>query len=136
MLRKFLEKMVSAYYSVYSATSFTLLEDVKKDTLKFVTVNGHEFEVNINKITFILERKHFFFTRRRRFHLYDVSANVPSVMSDDFKFVFSSTTRVPGLLSRYAKEEDQVNAVIKAFLDLKINELKLSMKQSSSSPAL
>lgn len=132
MVKKLLSKWVSFYYSFYSNTAFRAVKGAKEDSLKLITVGNYHFEVKITRVSFIQERKHIFFTSRRRFYLYDIMATIPDIMSDDFKCVFSVPTRLPGLLSQYAKEDDQVNAIIKAFLDLKIAELKATVKNKEN----
>jgi hypothetical protein len=79
-------------------------------------------DIVVVKRTYMMERnKGLFFTRYKKFYIYQVTGIVPECFPTRMRKVMNSTLQIPTLLPRIYPEEYRINAVVSAFLDIKMS---------------
>lgn len=79
-------------------------------------------DIVIVKRTYVMERKKgLFFRRKKKYFIYQVTGIVPECFPTRMRKVMNSTLQIPSLLPRLYPEEHRINAVVSAFLDIKMS---------------
>ena len=110
---------------------FSKVKESKPTTITVMTKYNCPMDIVVTKRVYLMERKHagFFRKKKKTFVIYQVTGIVPECFPDRMSKVMNSTLQIPSLLSRFYSEEKQINAVVSAFLDIKMaNILKENQK--------
>ena len=98
---------------------------VSQDTsYRFLTKFGHGLKIKVVKKQYVLaRRKKSWLFRDKVFILYEVSCQMGDAFPEVMKEVFKGVYIMPRLLSKLISEENQINAVVTAYLDIHIDKL-------------
>ena len=124
-----LEKLLSKTYVVMdSFTGNKVFRDLTKlndDNVSFKVFTHGNFTLDIKVVKkhYVLERPGWWLFKKKDFFLYEVSCRLSDRFPNDFKEVFTHPIYIPPLLMKLVSEEKQINAVISAYLDIKIHIL-------------
>lgn len=127
---RFLKKLFQKTYKTTRSISGLVRTEfnftkVKESEPTIITI-GNQFNCSMDivvvKRTYVMERnKGLFFTRYKKFFIYQVTGIVPECLPTKMRKVMNSTLQIPTLLPRIYPEEYRINAVVSAFLDIKMS---------------
>ena len=125
-LKSLFQKTYKASRSITHLYSTEFLFYKEKESEPTIITIKNQFDcpmdIVIVKRTYVMERKKgFFFKRKKKYFIYQVTGIVPECFPTRMRKVMNSTLQIPSLLPRFYPEEHRINAVVSAFLDIKMS---------------
>lgn len=124
-----IEKILSKLYVV--TDSFTgnkvfkeIADEGQQTDIKVVTLENYTLDIKVVRKNYVLERPGWWFFKKKRYVIYEVSCLTPGMFPVNVARVFKHPVYLPRLLMKFVSEEKQINAVISAYIDVKTKELK------------
>lgn len=127
---RFLKSLFQKTYKVPRSISrivrtefnFTKIKESEPTIITITSAMNCPMDIIVVKRTYMMERnKGLFFTRYKKFFIYQVTGIVPECFPTRMRKVMNSTLQIPTLLPRIYPEEYRINAVVSAFLDIKMS---------------
>lgn len=127
---RFLKSLFQKTYKVPRSISqlvrtefnFTKIKESEPTIITITSAMNCSMDIVVVKRTYMMERnKGLFFTRYKKFFIYQVTGIVPECFPTKMRKVMNSTLQIPTLLPRIYPEEYRINAVVSAFLDIKMS---------------
>lgn len=116
------------YFEKFKGTKFYVKKDTSREPrynicIKFITTNN--LSISVKVMTHIYEIKYLSCKYlNREFTVYEVSGHLPHQVPNVTRMTYLKPLYFPKLLSKYASDNKQVEAVVNAFLDIKKHEIK------------
>ena len=127
---RFLKSLFQKTYKVPRSISrivrtefnFTKIKESEPAIITITSSMNCSMDIVVVKRTYMMERnKGLFFTRYKKFYIYQVTGIVPECFPTRMRKVMNSTLQIPTLLPSIYPEEYRINAVVSAFLDIKMS---------------
>lgn len=125
-LKSLFQKTYKAIRSITNLYNTEFLFYKEKESEPTIITIKNQFDcpmdIVIVKRTYVMERKKgLFFRRKKKYFIYQVTGIVPECFPTRMRKVMNSTLQIPSLLPRFYPEEYRINAVVSAFLDIKMS---------------
>ena len=125
-LKSLFQKTYKATRSITHLFRTEFLFYKEKESEPTVITIGNQYDCSMDivivKRTYVMERKKgLFFRRKKKYFIYQVTGIVPECFPTRMRKVMNSTLQIPSLLPRLYPEEHRINAVVSAFLDIKMS---------------
>lgn len=125
MLKNIVGKLLVGLDALGGDSIYQEASEISKDvSYRFLTKFGHDLKIKVVKKRYVLaRRKKSWLFRDKVFILYEVSCQLGDTFPEVMKEVFKGVYIMPRLLSKLISEENQINAVVTAYLDIHIDKL-------------
>lgn len=125
MLKNIVGKLLVGLDALGGDSIYQEANEISKDTsYRFLTRFGHGLKIKVVKKRYVLtRRKKSWLFRDKVYILYEVSCQLGDAFPEVMKEIFKGTYVMPRLLSKLISEENQINAVVTAYLDIHIDKL-------------
>lgn len=125
-LKSLFQKTYKASRSITNLYNTEFLFYKEKESEPTIITIKNQFDcpldIVIVKRTYVMERKKgLFFKRKKKYFIYQVTGIVPECFPTRMRKVMNSTLQIPSLHPRFYPEEHRINAVVSAFLDIKMS---------------